>query len=99
MIARPRILLTLTARCRSAIGNTGEPNRRRGSSGGFRMRVTLVLVASAMMAAAMPAAAQDAAAGKALFKSTCAVCHSEVAGKNGVGPSLAGIVGSTAGVV
>lgn len=63
------------------------------------MRATLVLVAGALMTAAMPAAAQDVAAGKAQFKTVCAVCHSEVAGKNGVGPSLAGIVGSTSGAV
>jgi cytochrome c len=63
------------------------------------MRATLVLVAGMMMAAAVPAAAQDVAAGKAQFKTACAICHSEVAGKNGVGPSLAGIVGSTSGTV
>ena len=63
------------------------------------MRATLVLAAGAVMAVAMPAAAQDAAAGKAQFKTVCAVCHAEVAGKNGVGPSLFGIVGSMSGAV
>jgi cytochrome c2 len=65
------------------------------------MRATsaLVAVAVAVMAAAVPAAAQDVATGKTQFKTACAVCHSEVAGKNGVGPSLAGIVGSTSGTV
>jgi len=63
------------------------------------MRGALVLAAGLMTTVALPAAAQDAAAGKAQFKTACAICHSEVAGKNGVGPSLAGIVGSAPGVV
>jgi cytochrome c len=63
------------------------------------MRATLALMVVAGLAVAVPAAAQDAAAGKAQFKTACAVCHSETAGKNGVGPSLAGIVGSTSGTV
>jgi nitrite reductase (NO-forming) len=37
----------------------------------------------------------DAAAGKAVFRK-CQACHSLTAGKNGVGPSLAGIVGKKA---
>jgi cytochrome c len=43
--------------------------------------------------------AQDAAAGEAVFKSQCAICHSPLAGKNMVGPSLFGLVGRTAGQV
>jgi cytochrome c len=41
------------------------------------------------------AEAQEATAGKAVF-GQCAACHS-VDGKNGLGPSLKGIVGRTAG--
>ncbi len=40
--------------------------------------------------------AQDLAAGQKAFQA-CAACHSTVAGANGVGPSLAGIVGRKAG--
>lgn len=37
-------------------------------------------------------AAGDAAAGKSVFNK-CAICHSPAAGKNGLGPTLFGIVG------
>jgi cytochrome c len=43
------------------------------------------------------ARAQDA--GEAVFKRYCAVCHTVEAGKNKIGPSLAGIVGRKAGSV
>ena len=35
----------------------------------------------------------DAAAGEAVFKKTCAVCHTIDEGKNKIGPSLHGVVG------
>lgn len=35
----------------------------------------------------------DAPAGEAVFKKTCAVCHTTEAGKNKIGPSLHGVVG------
>ena len=38
----------------------------------------------------------DATKGKAAF-ATCAMCHSDIAGKNGIGPSLFGVVGRNAG--
>lgn len=38
-------------------------------------------------------AAGDAAAGEAIFKRTCAVCHTTEEGKNKLGPSLHGVVG------
>jgi len=55
------------------------------------------LAALAAATALVPAGvhAQDAAAGKAVF-GQCVACHS-VDGKNGVGPSLKGVVGRTAG--
>ena len=37
--------------------------------------------------------------GETLFKKNCAVCHSLEAGKNKIGPSLAGVVGRKAGSV
>lgn len=38
-------------------------------------------------------------AGEKVFKKYCAACHTMEAGKNKVGPSLAGIVGRKAGTV
>ena len=35
----------------------------------------------------------DAQAGEAVFKKTCAVCHTIEEGKNKIGPSLHGVVG------
>lgn len=48
------------------------------------------------MGAVSSARAADADAGKRVFNK-CAVCHSPVAGKNGVGPSLFGVVGRKSG--
>ena len=48
---------------------------------------------------ALPFAAQaapDIAAGKVTFQQKCSACHSDVAGKNGVGPSLFGVYGRAA---
>ena len=45
------------------------------------------------------ARAADAEAGEKAFKKYCAACHTIEAGKNRVGPSLAGIVGRIAGSV
>ncbi|TXG82331.1 MAG: c-type cytochrome [Sphingomonadales bacterium] len=42
-------------------------------------------------------AAGDAAAGEKYFNRICKACHSVQPGKNGVGPSLAGVVGRKAG--
>ncbi len=57
---------------------------------------------AAMEEAAAPAAAAegDAAAGKKVFQAhLCFACHSFEPGKNGAGPSLAGIFGHKAGQV
>ena len=48
---------------------------------------------------AVTSAAQAQDAGEAVFKRYCAVCHTVEAGKNKIGPSLAGIVGRKAGSV
>ena len=45
-----------------------------------------------------PANAGDAEAGEKVFKK-CKACHAVEAGKNKVGPSLAGVVGAEAGKV
>ena len=44
-------------------------------------------------------AAGDSTAGQTVFATHCAACHSTQPGKNVVGPSLAGIVGSKSGSV
>jgi cytochrome c len=62
----------------------------------MKMMITLGAVAAAALAA--PAAAQDAKAGEKAFVQ-CKACHNVVAGKNGVGPSLAGVVGRKAASV
>jgi len=56
----------------------------------------------AFLALALPvgmAGAQDAASGERVFKSQCGICHAIAAGRNMVGPSLAGIVGRKAGTI
>jgi nitrite reductase (NO-forming) len=52
--------------------------------------------ANAAPAASAPALSADAAAGRTVFRK-CQACHSLTLGKNGVGPSLAGIVGKKSG--
>jgi cytochrome c len=60
----------------------------------------LPILATVFAAAfASHAFAADAEAGKATFKSLCSTCHSAVAGKNVVGPSLFGIVGRKSGQI
>jgi len=55
-------------------------------------------LAALTLALAAPALAQDVEKGKSQF-GQCRACHSIDAGKNGVGPSLHGIFGRTAGTV
>jgi cytochrome c len=66
----------------------------------MRMRWVVATVFVAL-AFALPgiAVAQDAKKGETVFKRTCAACHTVEAGKNKVGPSLAGIVGRQAATV
>ena len=49
--------------------------------------------------AAAQAQGGDAAAGKTVFENQCAACHTVVAGKNGFGPSLAGVAGRKSGAL
>ncbi len=55
-------------------------------------RYLAVLAAGALVALSPLAHAADVDAGKKVF-TKCMSCHSPVAGKNGVGPSLFGVVG------
>ncbi len=59
-----------------------------------------LLTIGAAALAALPASAQtsgNAAQGRAAFQAHCAMCHTTKAGTNGIGPSLAGVVGRKAG--
>jgi cytochrome c len=63
-----------------------------------RMRRTVI--ASLLLARfASDALAADPAAGQKIFKQQCSICHAVVAGENGVGPTLFGVVGRRAGSV
>jgi cytochrome c len=43
--------------------------------------------------------AADPAAGQKIFKTQCGICHATITGKNGIGPTLFGVVGRRAGSV
>lgn len=58
----------------------------------------LPVLSLALFVSAAPAAWAAEASDKA-FKKLCTVCHTVEAGKNKVGPSLAGIVGRKAGTI
>ena len=64
-----------------------------------RYFIAMATTAATLMLHATPLWARNAEAGQALFKRDCAICHSPIAGKNGLGPSLFGIVGRAAGTV
>jgi cytochrome c len=59
------------------------------------------LPVAALLAALWPLSvrAADAVAGQSVFKSQCSICHSPLAGKNIVGPSLFGLIGRKSGSV
>jgi cytochrome c len=58
------------------------------------------LASAVLLGLALPARAQDAAGdGKKLFTMQCTACHTVQPGKNGMGPSLAGVLGRKAGSV
>ena len=64
----------------------------------MKMRLMLAAVVPALVLWNGAAMAGDAAAGEKVFKK-CKTCHSMEAGKNKVGPSLAGVFGTAAGSV
>jgi cytochrome c len=61
----------------------------------FARLVSLAATTTLLFSASAALAEDDA--GEKLFKKHCAICHKVEEGKNGVGPSLAKIVGRTAG--
>ena len=63
----------------------------------FLMTLTLTAASAALPIAA--AHAQNADAGKSVFRQVCGICHTVVAGKNMVGPSLFGVVGRKSGTL
>ena len=63
-----------------------------------RMRRTMI--AGLLLAGfATDALAADPAAGQKVFKAQCGICHAVVAGENGIGPTLFGVVGRRSGSV
>ena len=59
----------------------------------------IVVVSGPLLTSLLGSAAMagDAGAGKAVFQSSCSICHSVQAGQNKIGPSLFGIVGRKTG--
>ena len=58
-----------------------------------------VIAALLLAGSATASLAADPAAGQQVFKAQCSICHAVVAGRNGVGPTLFGVVGRPAGSV
>jgi cytochrome c len=64
----------------------------------LRMR-RAVIAGLLLTESATAAPAADPAAGQEIFKAQCGICHSVAAGVNGIGPTLFGVVGRSAGGV
>jgi alcohol dehydrogenase (cytochrome c) len=65
---------------------------------GIRFR-RFTIVLGLVSAASAAHAAGDAVAGEVAFDNQCAVCHTNVIGKNGFGPSLARVTGRKSGTL
>jgi cytochrome c len=63
------------------------------------MRLSTIAAASLVAVFSVAGSAYAQADGEKVFKKYCTACHTVEAGKNRVGPSLAGIVGRKAGTV
>jgi cytochrome c2 len=61
-----------------------------------KLFVSLIVAAGVFAAGSVSAAEGDPAAGKRVF-GQCSACHTVVKGKNGLGPSLNGVVSRKAG--
>ena len=64
-----------------------------------RLAPALTLALLGAQALTSPAPAQQAADGERLFRTRCGTCHTVEPGQNRVGPSLAGVLGRTAGTL
>jgi cytochrome c len=62
-----------------------------------RLLIVLTLTAASAALPMTAAQAQNADNGKTAFRQVCGICHTVVAGKNMVGPSLFGVVGRKSG--
>ena len=62
-----------------------------------RAVLTALTLAAGSLFCGQATAAGDAVAGKTVFANQCSSCHTTEAGKNGFGPSLAGVLGRKAG--
>src|SRR5665213_879825 len=67
----------------------------------MRRSLPVAALLAALVAVVWPLSvhAADAVAGQAVFKSQCSICHSPLADKNMVGPSLFGLIGRKSGSV
>ena len=70
-----------------------------GSRSGIGLGIARALAASLIaIAFSCPAmAGEDVSAGEVIYQAQCSACHSNHAGVNGIGPSLAGVGGRKAG--
>jgi cytochrome c2 len=68
----------------------GRLRMRRYATRAGLLLIKFVITSSTALAAG------DPAAGDKVFASHCAACHATTPGENKIGPSLAGIVGSSA---
>jgi cytochrome c len=67
----------------------------------MRRSLPVAALLAAVVAVVWPLSvrAAHAVAGQAVFKSQCSICHSPLADKNMVGPSLFGLIGRKSGSV
>ena len=79
-----------------ATNGTGE---MRSYKMGPSMRKAGLVLMAVLGSSPTALAAGDSSAGQTVFATHCVACHSTQPGKNVVGPSLAGIVGSKCGTV
>jgi len=61
--------------------------------------LSLLIAAGIALSVGTARADDDVKAGEAVFKRTCAVCHTVEAGKNKIGPSLFAVVGRKSGSI
>src|SRR5258708_1683183 len=65
----------------------------------MRIPASIAALGAALTDCIAFAAADDAVPGKTAYEANCAACHTVVPGKQGFGPSLAGVVGRDAGTL
>jgi cytochrome c len=64
-----------------------------------KCRMRGVAIVALLLGPATAALAADPAAGQKIFKTQCGICHAAEAGRNGIGPTLFGVVGRRSGSV